>query len=295
MAANRFFGKISGIDVGAVFDDRASLAAAGVHKPLVAGISGAAGEGADSLVMSGGYEDDEDYGDVIIYTGHGGNDPSTKRQVADQKWTVGNQALRHNQSEGLPVRVCRGYKLDSAYAPSSGYRFDGLYYVEQSWQEVGKSGFTVCRFRLVRDDSQSIDWSKADSGVKPLPKPLKRTESTIQRLVRSNAVTRQVKAIHDFTCQICGIRLSGPGGPYAEGAHIHPLGSPHDGPDIAENVLCLCPNCHVLIDIGALLVCDDLSIVDNFDAGREEGRLRTVKGHQVGRDYLAYHYRLHAD
>jgi hypothetical protein len=33
--------------------------------------------GAESIVVSGGYEDDEDHGDTIIYTGHGGNDPQT--------------------------------------------------------------------------------------------------------------------------------------------------------------------------------------------------------------------------
>lgn len=30
-----------------------------------------------------------------------------------------------------PVRVIRGYKLDSPYAPSEGYRYDGLYTVEK--------------------------------------------------------------------------------------------------------------------------------------------------------------------
>ena len=43
----------------------------------MAGISGAERDGADSIVVSGGYEDDEDYGNVIVYTGAGGNDPSS--------------------------------------------------------------------------------------------------------------------------------------------------------------------------------------------------------------------------
>jgi putative restriction endonuclease len=38
------------------------------------GIHGTAKEGADSIVVSGGYVDDRDMGDVIIYTGEGGND-----------------------------------------------------------------------------------------------------------------------------------------------------------------------------------------------------------------------------
>ncbi len=38
----------------------------------MAGISGSESEGADSIVLSGGYEDDEDLGDEIVYAGHGG-------------------------------------------------------------------------------------------------------------------------------------------------------------------------------------------------------------------------------
>jgi predicted restriction endonuclease len=29
---------------------------------------------------------------------------------------------------------------------------------------------------------------------------------------------------------------------YAEAHHIQPFGAPHNGPDISENVICLCPN-----------------------------------------------------
>ena len=62
-----------------------------MHKPLIAGISGGAREGADSIVVSGGYEDDEDYGGVIVYTGHGGQDANTKSaRSLDQTLTAQN-------------------------------------------------------------------------------------------------------------------------------------------------------------------------------------------------------------
>jgi len=76
----RHFGPINGVGEGTSFATRREASDAEVHRPLRSGISGAAGEGADSIVVSGGYEDDEDYGDVIVYTGHGGNDPETKPQ-----------------------------------------------------------------------------------------------------------------------------------------------------------------------------------------------------------------------
>jgi hypothetical protein len=47
--------------------------------------------------------------------------------------------------------------------------------------------------------------------------------------------------LYDFTCQICGTRLATPAGAYAEICHIKPLGRPHNGPDVPENILCLCP------------------------------------------------------
>jgi putative restriction endonuclease len=42
--------------VGSRFESRAALSDAALHKPLVAGISGSEREGADSIVLSGGYE-----------------------------------------------------------------------------------------------------------------------------------------------------------------------------------------------------------------------------------------------
>lgn len=40
-----------------------------MHWPHVAGIAGQAKYGAQSVVLSGGYEDDEDHGEWFLYTG----------------------------------------------------------------------------------------------------------------------------------------------------------------------------------------------------------------------------------
>jgi putative restriction endonuclease len=145
---DRVFGHIPGYPEGSRFEARAELSEAGVYRPLIAGISGSEREGADSIVLSGGYEDDEDLGDEIVYTGHGGRDTESRRQVAHQRLTRGNLALAHSSIEGLPVRVIRGASLDSIYAPRSGYRYDGLYMVDDYWQAEGRSGFRVWRYRL---------------------------------------------------------------------------------------------------------------------------------------------------
>lgn len=280
----RTFGQID--PVGTSYADRRALADAAVHKPLQHGISGAAAEGADSIVVSGGYEDDEDYGDLIVYTGAGGRDPGTGQQIADQEFTKQNLALVRSQAEGLPVRVVRGAGGEAAFSPPSGFRYDGLYRVEDSWQEPGRSGFQVCRYRLVRlgrgGTPVPVDPATLPAGPAP------RAKTTVQRVVRSTAVSRRVKELHSYRCQVCGELIAIAGGPYAEAAHIRPLGRPHDGPDVESNVLCLCPNDHVRFDFGAIVIEDDLSITDRM-AGSTVGILRTTPRHIVDVAQLTYH------
>ena len=56
----------------------------GVHRPPVAGIHGREKEGAYSIVLSGGYEDDIDNGDSFYYTGSGGRDLTGNKRTAEQ-------------------------------------------------------------------------------------------------------------------------------------------------------------------------------------------------------------------
>ncbi|MBM3225996.1 MAG: hypothetical protein FJZ47_19670 [Candidatus Tectomicrobia bacterium] len=142
------FGAIPGYPEGSCFASRRALSHTGVHRPLIAGIAGSAHAGTTSVVLAGGYEDTEDCGTVILYTGQGGRDPETGRQVTHQTLAKGNMALATNAAKGLPVRVIRGARQRSSYAPIAGYRYDGLYLVKHYWRERGKAGFWVWRFRL---------------------------------------------------------------------------------------------------------------------------------------------------
>ena len=283
----RVFGHIPGYPEGSRFESRAELSEAGVHRPLIAGISGSEREGADSIVLSGGYEDDEDLGDEVVYTGHGGRDAESRRQVAHQHLTRGNLALAQSSIEGLPVRVIRGASLDSIYAPGSGYRYDGLYMVDDYWQAEGRSGFRVWRYRLIKLPSIPIR-ADADSAQHAPHSSARRREATVQRLVRDTAQARRIKALYGYRCQICGVRLEGLAGPYAEAAHIRPLGAPHNGPDTSDNILCLCPNHHVLLDHGGVGIGGDLSLIG------VEGRLYVHPRHRIDEEHLRYrreHYR----
>ncbi len=103
------------------FSSRPALAAAGVHRNRQGGIQGGSDKrkGAESIVLSGGYEDDEDHGDFILYTGHGGRDDATGTQIAHQDFTRLNKSLLTNVTSRQPVRVVR--KLSATT-----FRYDGF-------------------------------------------------------------------------------------------------------------------------------------------------------------------------
>lgn len=79
-----------------------------------------------------------------------------------------------------------------------------------------------------------------------------RVEVLTYRVLRDTKLARTLKSLHQDACQICGQVISVHGGTYSEAHHIRPLGSPHNGPDIAENILVLCPNHHVMCDYGSI-------------------------------------------
>jgi putative restriction endonuclease len=152
---DRVFGEVPGVPEGTLFEDRTELSKAGVHRPRQAGICGGKGEGAESIVLSGGYEDDTDSGDVIVYTGHGGNIPRTATQYADQELDRQNMALVISCENRLPIRVVRGSKHKSPWSPEAGYIYGGLYRVVRWREQRGKSGFKVFRFELRKIGSEA--------------------------------------------------------------------------------------------------------------------------------------------
>lgn len=294
----RTYGEIPGQSEGTSYGSREEVRKAQLHAHNQAGISGTGTQGADAIVLNGGYPDDRDYGDVIVYTGHGGQDTRTKQQIADQTLDdSGNAGLVKSQLDGLPVRVIRGFEEDSSMAPDQGYRYDGLYRVVRHWFKTRDDGFQVCQFLMVKvgspsdvPDPELPAEVAADSASEPLKPvgPAGRSKMTVNKVNRRAEVVKNVKAWHGNRCQICGETVELPSGPSSEAAHIKALGVPHNGPDVEENVLCLCPNDHTRFDNGALYLTDDLKIVDALD-GTTGKQLRTHLAHKIGIEYVRYH------
>ena len=107
------------------------------------------------------------------------------------------------------------------------------------------------------------------------PEP-SRVKSTTYRILRDTTLAQKIKMIHDYECQICGLTIQLKNGErYAEAHHIKPLGAPHNGPDIAENIICVCPNHHAQLDYSAI----PLNITT----------LRKQEEHKIGQEFIKYH------
>jgi putative restriction endonuclease len=278
------FGDIPGVQEGDAFLNRQALRDAKIHLAPVAGIDGNPSVGASSIVLNGGYVDDYDLGDEIIYTGHGGNDTSSKKQIKDQIWdATGNKALIVSEMHGLPVRVTRGFKHQSVFSPKVGYEYGGLYVVTNHFEDTGKDGFIICRFKLEKITPLNNKKSLLKIPLSSGSEDSKRIPTTILRIVRDTKLTLEIKDLYDYTCQICGIKISVRGVKYAEAAHIKPLGKPHNGNDQPGNIICLCPNHHVMLDKGVFAIENNLQLIGIH------GLLSLNENHKLDIENLEYH------
>ncbi|RCV36712.1 hypothetical protein SETIT_8G004300v2 [Setaria italica] len=151
-------GPVPGVEIGDIFFFRIEMCIVGLHAPAMAGIDYVSAKhvGKDdtlavSIISSGGYENDDDDTDILVYTGQGGN--SRHKEKHDQKLERGNLALMNSMKKKNLIRVVR-----SAQDPfcNSGkiYIYDGLYRVEDSWMDKAKNGFSVFKYKLRREPGQ---------------------------------------------------------------------------------------------------------------------------------------------
>ncbi|KAK8483640.1 hypothetical protein V6N13_062626 [Hibiscus sabdariffa] len=151
-------GAVPGIEIGDIFFFRMELCLVGLHSQSMGGIDYIKGdlEGelvALSIVSSGGYDNDAEDPDILIYSGQGGN-AGRDKEASDQKLERGNLALEKSLHRGNEVRVIRGLK-DAIHQSTKIYVYDGLYKIQESWMEKAKSGCNMFKYKLLRIPGQT--------------------------------------------------------------------------------------------------------------------------------------------
>ncbi|WOL17112.1 hypothetical protein Cni_G25901 [Canna indica] len=152
-------GHVPGVEIGDIFYFRFEMNLIGLHAPSMAGIEYMTVSFTDKedpvaicIVSAGGYENEDDDVDVLIYSGQGGSGKHDKRPD-DQKLERGNLALDRSFHRKNLIRVVRSAR-DVNSPTTKIYIYDGLYKIEDSWTEKGKAGFNMFKYKLVREPGQ---------------------------------------------------------------------------------------------------------------------------------------------
>lgn len=230
---------------------------------------------------------DGPYGDEIesgqlTYIGEG--------QTGNQELKGGNRILVEATDSPLPIFF---FNRES---DTSEWTYQGLVDVlEYDYGPFEGDGRDVYRFRLQRR-SEFQERVDSDESASDISTP-RRTQTTRSRVIRNTQLITRLKSLYDNRCQLCGNRRQrGVETGYSEGHHLKPLGSPHDGPDVAENILILCPNHHADFDYGRLSVDPDSLVVSHdYDESVNNSVLRVNDDHSLEREFLEYHNRHIAD
>ncbi|EME46187.1 hypothetical protein DOTSEDRAFT_70243 [Dothistroma septosporum NZE10] len=140
----------------------------GAHGATIAGIAGGKDRGAYSCFISGGGDNsypDIDEGEIVKYCGT----DTTNGEVS-----AGTQLMIASMQHGIPVRFIRSSKAKnkSKYAPSLGFRYDGLYDVKD--YEILDPKLHRHRFTLVRRPGQAP--IRGAEGVEARPTKQERDE-----------------------------------------------------------------------------------------------------------------------
>ena len=80
---------------------------------------------------------------------------------------------------------------------------------------------------------------------------------------------------------------------YAEGHHLHPLGSAYDGPDVRGNILVVCPTHHAEFDYGPIAINPKTGLVEHIDPQNTfNNKNPAYTRRDLEDEFLWYHYKV---
>ena len=201
--------------------------------------------------------------------------------------------LRETQARGLMHRdssVFRDYVsslTDADFVPNLAH-----------WESLGIDRFLEWKkeFFLARDivaidlDVDTAEYIASGRG-QGTQEPPGRSTVRISRVIRDSALSRFLKLLYDYQCQICEFTFSlSSGRRYAEAHHIRPLGLHHNGIDSERNMMVLCPNHHAMMDLGVIAIePGSLGIISSGTRPPKEPASLRLKNHDIAEEFLIYH------
>lgn len=117
-----------------------------------------------------------------------------------------------------------------------------------------------------------------------------RTQRTVVEVGRSQSLSQNLKKLYKHHCQLCGQRVQVGVSEYAsESHHVQPVGGKHGGPDIAENIIIVCPNHHLMFDRGAVTIDLKQKKVIHVDVENSIHNTSLILKHYLQEQYIEYH------
>jgi len=195
-------------------------------------------------------------------------------KILNEQWKIGARHVLYNHN-GIWYHQLR--RFPGALCDSQGYVLFQT-----------KDDFLKCSFLRINKDVACRVGIQQIPGyvyceVQPaidvaLPTRPERVNQGGSRIIRDTSLSSEIKLLYGHTCQLCGAEVKLLRRSYSEAHHIKPLGNPHDGPDTTNNLVCVCPNCHVLLDYAAISLSSD--------------SFKSLK-HKISQESIDYHNALH--
>jgi hypothetical protein len=139
--------------------------------------------------------------------------------------------------------------------------------------------------------NETLEITDNEPAYSDLPIP-SRQQVVISRIIRDTKLARRIKMEYNWKCQICGSKIIlSNGEAYAEGHHTMPLGRIHNGPDVEDNIIILCPTHHAEFDYGTIAIDPDTMKIIHADKNNPfQGKPLNYERKNLSKKYLQYHY-----
>ena len=156
--------------------------------------------------------------------------------------------------------------------------------IDSSYQQQSK---------IVNQHNQN-EVNASDKGILNLGELIPtKSKRIVETTERNQTLSQKLKNLYKNRCQICGQTVQIGVNEYSsESHHIQPVGGKHHGPDVAANIIILCPNHHLMFDRGAITIDLDNKRVIHVDETNSVHYTKLVTKHEIEERYVNYHNKL---